>query len=80
MIKKKLNNKFVISVCKLALNEDLFPDGDITSNLIDKNVIKKLKLVVNEECIFGGIEFAKQTFKLIDSNIKFTVKKRMVLM
>ena len=37
MQKISLNNNFVKNVVKLALNEDLYPLGDITSELI-KNV------------------------------------------
>ena len=59
----KLSKNFIKSACKLALNEDLYPSGDITSNLLNKNQIKKVKLVSNETGIIGGLEFAKETFK-----------------
>ena len=36
-----LSKNFIISVCKLALNEDLYPSGDITSSLIENNNSKK---------------------------------------
>ena len=72
----KLSKNFIKSACKLALNEDLYPSGDITSNLLNKNQIKKVKLVSNETGIIGGLEFAKETFKLIDKKIKFKAKKK----
>ena len=72
----KLSKNFIKSACKLALNEDLYPSGDITSNLLNKNQIKKVKLVSNETGIIGGLEFAKETFKLIDKKIKFKKKKK----
>ena len=59
MSKIKLNKNFIRSNCKLALNEDLFPSGDITSNLLKNNQIKKVKMISNEKGIIGGLEFAK---------------------
>ena len=76
MSKIKLSENFIISVCKLALNEDLYPSGDITSNLLRNNTKKKVKLISNQSGIIGGLEFAKQTFKLIDKKIKIKIKKK----
>ena len=76
MPKIKLSKNFIISVCKLALNEDLYPSGDITSNLLRNNTKKKVKLISNQSGIIGGLEFAKQTFKLIDKKIKIKIKKK----
>ena len=61
---------------KLALNEDLYPSGDITSNLVKNNKIIKFKLISNQKAVVAGLEFAKQTFKLLDNKIKFTIKKK----
>jgi len=61
---------------RLALNEDLYPSGDITSNLVKNNKIIKVKLISNQQAMVAGLEFAKQTFKLIDSKIKFIMKKK----
>jgi len=71
-----LSKNFIRNTCKLALNEDLFPLGDITSNLLDNNIKKKVKLIANNNGIIGGLDFAKQTFKLIDKKIKFYIKKK----
>ena len=76
MTKIQLSKNFIRSTCKLALNEDLFPSGDITSNLLKNNQIKKIKMVSNEKGIIGGLEFAKETFKLIDKKIRFKIIKR----
>ena len=76
MSKIILSKNFIKSVCRLALNEDLYPSGDITSNLIKNNINKKVKLISNQKGIIGGLEFAKQTFKLIDKKIKFVPKKK----
>ena len=76
MSKIQLSKNFIRNSCKLALAEDLYPSGDITSNLLDNNSIKKIKLISNEKGIIGGLEFAKQTFNLLDKKIKFISKKK----
>ena len=76
MSKILLSKNFIKSSCKLALNEDLYPSGDITSNLIKKNIKRKVKMISNHNGILGGIEFAKETFGLIDKKIKFKNRKK----
>ena len=76
MSKIKLSKNFIKSACKLALNEDLYPSGDITSNLLNNHEIAKVKMICNQKGIVGGLEFAKQTFELIDKKIKFKIKKK----
>ena len=76
MSKIILSKNFVRVACKLALNEDLYPSGDITSYLLKNNNNKKVKLISNQKGIIGGLEFAKQTFKLTDKKIKFIPKKK----
>ena len=72
----KLSNYYIKNVVKLALNEDLYPSGDITSNLVKNSKIIKVKLISNQQAVIAGLEFAKQTFKLIDSKIRFIIKKK----
>ena len=72
----KLSENFIKSNVKLALNEDLYPSGDITSDLINNNINKKVKMISNQSGIIGGLAFAKETFKLIDKKIKFIIKKK----
>ena len=72
----KLSNHYIKNIVKLALNEDLYPSGDITSNLVKNNNIIKVKLICNQKAVVAGLEFAKQAFKLIDSKIKFIIKKK----
>ncbi len=72
----KLNKNFVRNICKKALNEDLYPNGDITSALIDRKIKKKIKLISNQNGIIAGLDFAKETFGLIDKQIKFSGKKK----
>ena len=76
MSKIKLSENFIKNTVKLALNEDLYPSGDITSDLIKNNKIIKVKLISNENAIIGGLKFAKIAFTLIDNKIKFNVKKK----
>ena len=72
----KLSENFIKSNVKLALNEDLYPSGDITSGLIKNNKIIEAKLISNQNAVIGGLLFVKYTFLLIDKKIKFIVKKR----
>ncbi|WP_072090733.1 carboxylating nicotinate-nucleotide diphosphorylase [Candidatus Pelagibacter communis] len=76
MSKIKLSKEFIKSTVKLALNEDLYPSGDITSSLIKGDKIVAVKLIANQKAIVGGLLFAKQTFALIDDKIKFIIKKK----
>ena len=76
MSKIKLSKEFIKSTVKLALNEDLYPSGDITSSLINKDNIVSVKLISNQKAIVGGLLFAKEAFSLIDNKIKFIVKKK----
>ena len=76
MSKIKLSKDFIRNTVKRALNEDLYPSGDITSSLIKNNKVIKVKLVSNQNAIIGGLLFAKQAFDLVDSKIKFIIKKK----
>ena len=76
MSKIQLSKTFIINTVKLALNEDLYPSGDITSSLVENDKSIKIKLIANQSAIVGGLLFAKQAFYLIDQNIKFKIKKR----
>jgi len=74
--KIKLSKEFIKSTVKLALNEDLYPSGDITSALINNDKIVTVKLISNQNAVVAGLLFAKQTFSLIDNKIKFIIKKK----
>jgi len=74
--KIKLSKDFIRNTVKRALNEDLYPSGDITSSLVKNNKIIKFKLLSNESAIVGGLLFAKQAFDLVDNKIKFIIKKK----
>ena len=72
----KLSKEFIKSTVKLALNEDLYPSGDITSGLINNDNVITVRLISNQSAIVGGLLFAKEAFSLIDNKIKFIVKKK----
>ena len=76
MSKIKLSKEFIKSTVKLALNEDLYPSGDITSGLIKDDKFLTIKLISNQRAIVGGLLFAKESFSLIDDKIKFIIKKK----
>ena len=76
MTQVKLSKKYISKVCKNALREDLFPNGDITTKLLKNNKKSKVKIISNSKGIIGGLDFAKQIFKLIDKKISFTIKKK----
>ena len=76
MSKIKLSENFIKNTVKLALNEDLYPAGDITSNLIENNKVIKIKLISNQNAVVGGVLFAKHAFSLIDNKTKFIIKKK----
>jgi nicotinate-nucleotide pyrophosphorylase (carboxylating) len=74
--KIKLSKDFIRNTVKRALNEDLYPSGDITSSLVKNNKVIKVKLLSNQKAIVGGLLFAKQAFDLVDNKIKFNIKKK----
>jgi nicotinate-nucleotide pyrophosphorylase (carboxylating) len=74
--KIQLSKTFILNTVKLALNEDLYPLGDITSSLVENDKSIKIKLIANQSAVIGGLLFAKQAFYLIDQKIKFRIKKK----
>ena len=72
----KLSENFIKNTVKLALNEDLYPSGDITSSLIKNNKEIKAKLITNQDTVIGGLLFTKYAFLLIDKKIRFIAKKK----
>ena len=53
------------------MSEDLRPSGDITTRLIKNNNKIKAKIISNENCIIGGLNFAKEALKYSDKKISF---------
>tara|TARA_Y100000590_G_C15722793_1_gene1014081 strand:- start:1494 stop:2303 length:810 start_codon:yes stop_codon:yes gene_type:complete len=66
----------VIKIVKQAMTEDLKPSGDVTTQLIKNNKKIKVKIVSNENCIIGGLNFAKEVFKYSDKKVIFKTKTK----
>ena len=72
---QKLNQKYINSVVKKALDEDLKPRGDITTNLISfKNKKSKAKIIAKQNGVIAGLDFCKAAFKLIGKEASFKAK------
>ena len=70
---QKINNKYIKHIVYQALKEDLKPSGDITTRNI-KNKKITAKIIVGQNCIVGGLGFAKEAFKISDKKIIFKTK------
>ena len=64
------------NLVKQAISEDLRPLGDITTQLLKNNKRIKAKIISNENCIIGGLNFAKEAFKYSDKKIIFKTKTK----
>ncbi len=72
---EKLNQKYINSVVKKALNEDLKPRGDITTSLISfKNKRSTAKIIAKQSGIIAGLNFCKTAFRLIGKETIFKPK------
>ena len=70
---QKINNNYIKSIVYRALREDLNPSGDITTKSInDKKVLAKI--IAGQNCVVGGMNFAKRAFKILDKKIIFKPK------
>ena len=68
-----LKNKYIKSIVYQALKEDLRPSGDLTTNNItDKKILAKI--ITGQDCVIGGLNFAKETFKILDKKVIFKSK------
>ncbi len=67
--------KYINTIVKKALDEDLKPHGDITTNLIsfkDKKI--KAKIIARQNGVISGLDLCKSAFKLIGKETIFTSK------
>ncbi len=58
------------------MSEDLKPSGDVTTKLIKNNKKIKAKIVSNQNCVIGGLSFAKEVFKYSDKKVNFKAKTK----
>ena len=72
---QKLNQFYIKSVVKKALEEDLNPRGDVTTNLINsKNKVIKAKIIAKQDGIIAGLDFCKTAFKFVGRETVFSKK------
>ena len=72
---QKISQKYIKTITKQALQEDLRPSGDITTRII-KNKKVTAKIIAGQNCIVGGLSFAKEVFKISDKKITFKAKTK----
>ena len=58
------------------MSEDLKPSGDITTELIKDNKKINAKIISNQNCVVGGLVFAKEAFKYPDKKVSFKTKTK----
>jgi len=72
---QRLNQKYINSIVKKALDEDLKPKGDITTSLISfKNKKTTAKIIAKQNGVIAGLNFCKTAFKLIGKETIFINK------
>jgi nicotinate-nucleotide pyrophosphorylase (carboxylating) len=72
---QKLSQTYIKSLVKEALNEDLKPRGDITTNLVKFNNKKtKAQIIAKQNGVIAGLEFCKIAFKLVGKEAIFVKK------
>ena len=72
---QKINQKYIKTIVQQSLREDLRPSGDITTRVI-KNKKVTAKIIAGQNCIVGGLNFAKEAFKISDKKITFKAKTK----
>ena len=77
MIKMLLSKNYIKSQVSTALQEDLGLLGDITSQAtIAENHKSSAEIILKEDAVLCGIDFAILTFKLLDRKIKIKKQKK----
>ncbi len=72
---QKINQRYIKTIVKQALSEDLRPSGDITTKIV-KNKKVNAKIIAGQNCVIGGLSFAKEAFKISDKKITFKAKTK----
>ena len=72
---QKINSKYIKSIVQKALVEDLSPNGDLTTSLIEtRNKIIKAKIIARQNGVISGLDFCKTAFQLIGKETLFKKK------
>ena len=70
---QKINQKYINNLVLKALEEDLKPNGDITTKLLNsRNKIVQAKIISKQSGVISGINFCKAAFKLLERKSKFS--------
>ena len=72
---QKINQKYIKTIVRQALREDLRPSGDITTRMIINKKVTA-RIIAGQKCIIGGLNFAKEAFKISDKKISFKAKTK----
>ena len=72
---QKINQKYIKTIVGQALREDLRPSGDITTRMIINKKVTA-RIIAGQKCIIGGLNFAKEAFKISDKKISFKAKTK----
>ena len=72
---QKINQKYIKTIVRQALREDLRPSGDITTRMIINKKVTA-RIIAGQKCIIGGLNFAKEAFKISDKKIFFKAKTK----
>ncbi len=73
MISKEQFQKEISLIIENAIREDV-GDGDHSSlACIPRNAKGKAQLLVKDECILAGVEFARQTFNYVDPDLRMDI-------
>ena len=72
---QKINQKYIKTIVRQALREDLRPSGDITTRMIINKKVTA-RIIAGQNCIVGGLNFAKEAFKISDKKITFKAKTK----
>ena len=72
---QKVNRKYIKNVVKKALSEDLFPNGDLTTNLLaTRNRIIKARIIAKQDGVISGLDFCAEAFKIVGKETIFKKK------
>ena len=70
-----INQKYIRTIVKQALLEDLRPKGDITTELLkNKNKKSVANIISKQSGVVAGIDFCKHAFLLLDKKARFKRK------
>ncbi len=65
----------LLTLVRAALEEDLGPAGDITTNSITApNAVARARLVAKQEAVLAGLPLVERTFRALDPEVEFQAR------